>query len=88
MTDALVVRNFSVLVGACRSAVYTLTLFLSFCFSWVSLGFFCLQLQHSTSGSTTVGIGVGISIGIEDLGDSAVPAEAAKVDFTLTSVTR
>jgi hypothetical protein len=34
VTDALVVRNFSVLVGACRSAVYTLTLFLSFCFSF------------------------------------------------------
>ena len=58
-------------------------------FSWVLLSLFIgNQLQHSTSGSTTVGIGVGISIGIEDLGDSAVPAEAAKVDFTLTSVTR
>ena len=104
MTDALVVRNLSVLVSTCRcvsiSSLYSnvtplalflvlfLVLFL-FCFSWVLL---CLyignQLQHSTSGSTAVGIGVGISIGIEDLGDSTVPAEAAKVDFTLDSVTR
>merc|ERR1712028_65509 len=43
-----------------------------------------LVLKHSTSGTAANGIGVGISIGIEDAGGLA---EAASLDFTLTSVT-